>query len=48
MKLFEYAKVLDVAINLAEKGNYQSLFNSTASELVKILSGIEAQLGDQL
>jgi len=48
MKLFEYTKALDVAINIAEKSSYQSLFNSAASELVKILSGIEAQLGDQL
>ncbi len=48
MALFEYAKALDIAINLDEKDNYQTLFGPTASELVKIMSGIEEELGDKL
>jgi diguanylate cyclase (GGDEF)-like protein len=48
MKLFEYAKALDIAINLEEKESYQTLFIPTSSELVKIMSGIEEELGDKL
>jgi HPt (histidine-containing phosphotransfer) domain-containing protein len=45
MKLFEYAKALDVAVNLADKASYQALFDSVSLELVKIINGIEEQLG---
>ncbi|NQZ22745.1 MAG: diguanylate cyclase [Colwellia sp.] len=48
MTLFEYAKALDVAINLAEKESYQALFNPTSLELTKIMSGIEEELADKL
>ncbi len=48
MKLFEYAKALDIAINLEEKVSYQQLFEPVASELVKVVTGIEANLSDKL
>jgi len=48
MTLFEYAKALDIAINLDEKESYQALFEPTSSELVKIMSGIEEELGEKL
>lgn len=48
MTLFEYAKALDVAINLDEKESYQALFNPTSLELTKIMSGIEEELADKL
>jgi diguanylate cyclase (GGDEF)-like protein len=48
MQLFEYTKALDVAINLDEKCSYQRLFEPTAAELVKVLTGIKIQLSDQL
>jgi diguanylate cyclase (GGDEF)-like protein len=48
MTLFEYTKALDIAINSEEKESYQTLFLPTSSELVKIMSGIEEELGDKL
>jgi len=48
MTLFEHAKALDIAINLDEKDSYQALFSPTSLELVKIMSGIEKELGDKL
>jgi len=44
MKLFEYCKALDVALNQNEKEQYWLLFEPLAQELVKIVQGIETKL----
>ncbi len=48
MKLFELTKALDIAINLEEKTNYQRLYEPLATEILKVLGGIEAKLKDKL
>jgi len=48
MKLFELTKALDIAINLEEKTNYQRLYEPVATEILKVLGGIEAILKDKL
>lgn len=48
MKLFDLTKALDVAINLEEKENYQRLYEPVATEMLKVLGGIEAKLKDKL
>ena len=48
MKLFEVTKALDIAINLEEKTNYQRLYEPVATEILKVLGGIEAKLKDKL
>ena len=48
MELFELTKALDVAINLEEKTNYQRLYEPVATEILKVLGGIEAKLSDKL
>ena len=48
MKLFEVTKALDIAINLEEKTNYQRLYEPVATEILKVLGGIEAILKDKL
>jgi hypothetical protein len=48
MKLFELTKALDIAINLEEKANYQRLYEPVATEILKVLGGIEEKLRDKL
>ena len=48
MQLFELTKALDIAINLEDKVNYQRLYEPVATEILKVLSGIEIKLQDKL
>jgi len=48
MQLFEYTKALDAVINSDDEENYQELFEPVSLELIKIFTGIESQLADQL
>jgi diguanylate cyclase (GGDEF)-like protein len=47
MQLFELTKALDLAINLEEKANYQRLYEPVATEILKVILGIEAKLSDK-
>ena len=48
MQLFELTKALDIAINLEDKVNYQRLYEPVATEILKVLSGIEVKLQAKL
>jgi len=47
MSLFDYAKILDVAIN-EQQGEYQALFVPVANELDKVVQGIAEKLADKI
>jgi len=48
MPLFERAKALDNAISQGEKEQFQLLFEGVATELIKVMSGIEQELAEEL
>jgi diguanylate cyclase (GGDEF)-like protein len=48
MSLFNETKVLDIAVNENQQGQYQSLFEPVAFELDKVVCGIEEKLADKL
>jgi len=48
MTLFEYCKVLDVAVNEHNEAQYQILFNPVGQELVKVMTGVASRLADKL
>jgi len=48
MQLFEYTKALDAVINSDDDEHYQELFEPVSLELIKVFTGIESQLGEQL
>jgi len=48
MQLFEYTKALDAVINSDDEENYQQFFEPVSLELIKVFTGIESQLADQL
>jgi len=48
MALFERTKLLDMAINEKNEGDYQPLFDNVKPEFDTVISGIESILGDTL
>ncbi|MDO7084953.1 diguanylate cyclase [Pseudocolwellia sp. AS88] len=48
MDLFERVKLLDIAINESNEGQYQMLFDAFKPEFLKVVNGIETVLADDI